>query len=334
MRPQFAVQYLRCPICRSERTLTLHPEPADDREGREGMLHCGRCGAQFPVSRGVAELLRDPPEHLVAEAAGLERFADYMRSQGWTREMILRLPEGGDGYWYTQACSMLQLMRTLRFQPGQSLVDVGSNTCWAANRFAALGLEVVALDIATAEMQGLYTADYFLDAGTSYFERVLGTMNDMPFASESFDYVYCCEVLHHNDAEGLRRTFEEANRVLRPGGKLLVVNETLKALRDRVGVHTEAVAGFEGYEHAYWAPRYRWEALRAGFTTKVLPPSYLWPFNASEFHPQPHDSALERTAKRIGFRLLRSRPTRDAYVTWLNHVAGTVQLTMIATKRR
>ena len=60
-------------------------------------------------------------------------------------------------------------------------------------------------------MQGLYTSDYFIEDGTSYFERVLGSMYDMPIASDSLDYVFCCEVLHHNDSESLRRTFEEAS---------------------------------------------------------------------------------------------------------------------------
>ena len=333
MRPEFAAEYLRCPVCRSERSLRLEADRADEREVREGRLRCASCGSEFPVRQGVAELLHDPPEHVVREAAGLERFADYMRSEGWSREMILGLPNVDDGYWYTQSCSMRQLIGTIQFRPGESLVDVGSNTCWAANRFAELGMNVVALDITTAEMQGLYTADYFLDAGRSYFERVLGTMNEMPFPSESLDYVYCCEVLHHNDPEGLRRTFDEAHRVLKPGGKLLVVNETLKALRDQVGVHTEAVERFEGYEHAYWALRYRWEALRAGFATNVLEPSYWWPFDATEFVPEPDASALERVARRVGFGLFRTKPGRHVYTMWLNHVAGTVQLSMIATKR-
>ena len=86
-----------------------------------------------------------------------------------------------------------------------------------SNFFAVRGLNVVALDIATSELQGLYTADYFIDDGSSYFERVLGSMDDMPIASGSLDYVYCCEVLHHNDNETLRRTFEEASACCKPG---------------------------------------------------------------------------------------------------------------------
>ena len=112
-----------------------------------------------------------------------------------------------DGYWFVQAATFDQLMEIVQPSPGESIVDVGSNTCWATNRFARAGLEAIALDIATAEMQGLYTADWFLEEG-SYFERVLGTMNDMPIASNSLDYVYCCEMLHHNDLRGLGRRSE------------------------------------------------------------------------------------------------------------------------------
>ena len=122
--------------------------------------------------------------------------------------------------------------RRSRSSPGRRVLDVGSNTCWAANHFAERGLRAIALDIATVELQGLYTADWFIEDGQVFFERVLGSMDAIPLASSSVDYVYCCEVLHHNDRDGLRRTFAEIFRVLRPGGRLLMVNETLKTLRD------------------------------------------------------------------------------------------------------
>lgn len=329
MKTDFAPAKLRCPACRRDQTLTLIERESDEREVRDGILRCSSCGNEFPIRRGVADLLRDPPEHVAREAAGLERFADHMRADGWDREKIRQLPNLDDGYWYAQAASMEQLLRTLTFQPGEWVLDVGSNTCWASNQFAIRDLNAIALDISTAEMQGLYTADYFIEDGTSYFERVLGSMSEMPLASASIDYVFCCEVLHHNDSDSLRRTFKEAFRVLRPGGKLLVVNETIKTVRDRVGVHVEGVEQFEGYEHAFWAARYRWEAIRAGFHTRLLEPSYHWFFRPP---PSPAPPPLRRTRSRLLFELQRYQLSRRAYLAWLNHYGGEVQLGMIATK--
>jgi SAM-dependent methyltransferase len=331
MQADFVARSLRCPVCRRDRTLRLQAEQTDEREVREGVLTCAACGAQHPVHRGVGHLLVGAPEHVEREAAGLQRFADFMRADGWDREKVRQLPDIEDGYWYVQGASIRQLAALVDFQPGQSLLDVGSNTCWASNFFARRGLAVVALDIATAEMQGLYTSDYFIEDGTSYFERVLGSMYDMPIASGSLDYVYCCEVLHHNDSDTLRRTYEECFRVLKPGGKLLVINETLKTRRDPVGVHAEAVAEFEGYEHAHWALQYRGEAIRAGFSTRLIEPSYHWFFRTP---PPPLAPPLRQWRARGQHELKIRAIGRRAYLVWLNHIAGGVSFGMIATKPR
>jgi SAM-dependent methyltransferase len=331
VKPDFA-RRLRCPACRRDGTLELRAEHADEREVREGSLRCGACAREFAVHRGVPELLHDPPEYILKEAAGLGRFAEQMRAEGWDRARIKELPYAQDGYWYVQARSMQQLLTTIPFRPGESVLDVGSNTCWAANHFAERGLQAIALDIATVELQGLYTADYFLDGGEVFFERVLGSMDAIPLACSSLDYVYCCEVLHHNDTGGLRRTFAEIFRVLRPGGRLLMVNETLKTLRDRSGVHTEAVEQFEGYEHAHWALRYRWEATRAGFFTEVAEPHYHGFFDGPYRQTRPPRNRLEAKAGRLAFRLSSRELARRGYLAWLNHAAGGVSMNMIATK--
>jgi SAM-dependent methyltransferase len=331
VRAEFA-QQLRCPACRRDGTLALDPVESDEREVREGRLRCAECAREFAVHRGVAELLHEPPAYIVAEAAGLERFAAQMRAEGWDRELVRRLPEIEHGYWYVQARSLHQLMTTIPFRPGQSILDVGSNTCWAANRFAEHGLRAIALDIATAELQGLYTAEYFIDGGEVFFERVLGSMDAIPLASSSLDYVYCCEVLHHNDPASLRRTFAEIFRVLRPGGRLLMVNETLKTLRDPSGVHVEGVAQFDGYEHAHWALRYRWEATRAGFATEVAEPHYR-PFFGDAAVPRGAGMPLlGPLLRRLARALHSSGVVRRVYLAWLNDVWGTVSMNMIATK--
>jgi SAM-dependent methyltransferase len=331
VRAEFAEQ-LRCPACRRDHTLQLHLDASDEREVREGLLRCAACQTEFFVRRGVVELLHDPPAHIVVEAAGLERFAGEMREKGWDRELVRRLPNIEHGYWYVQARSMHQLLTTVPFVPGQSVLDIGSNTCWAANHFAERGLEAIALDIATTELQGLYTAEYFIDDGHVFFERVLGSMDTIPLASSSLDYVYCCEVLHHNDPAGLRRTFAEIFRVLRPGGRLLMVNETLRTLRDPSGVHVEDVEQYEGYEHANWALGYRWEATRAGFFTEVTEPHYRPFFGDAEPIVPPGTPRLQAIALKLGFALHKNPLARRVYLAWLNHVWGGVSMNMIATK--
>ena len=309
-------------------------QSSDEREVREGSLRCGACATEFAVHRGVPELLHDPPQYVLAEAAGLERFAEIMRRRGWDRELVRSLPNIEQGYWYVQGRSMHQLLTTVPFMPGQSVLDVGSNTCWATNHFAERGLSAIAIDIATAELQGLYTSDFFIEDGHVFFERVLGSMDVIPLASTSVDYVYCCQVLHHNDVEGLRRTFQEIFRVLRPGGRLLVVNETLKTLSDPDGVHDEGVEQFEGYEHAHWAARYRWEAIRAGFLTEITEPHYRPFFGDAELPAAVGRSGLRGLARKLGFGLRRNALARRLYLAWLNHVSGGVSLNMIATKPR
>jgi SAM-dependent methyltransferase/uncharacterized protein YbaR (Trm112 family) len=332
VRAEFPRQ-LRCPACKRQGTFELCVEASDDQEVREGFLRCKACTTEFAVHRGVPELLYEPPQHMLTEAAGLERFADQMRLEGWDREMVRRLPNLEHGYWYVQARSMHQLLTTVPVMPGQSILDVGSNTCWATNHFAERGLQAIAMDIATVELQGLYTADWFIDDGHLFFERVLGSMDVIPLASSSVDYVYCCQVLHHNDGASLRRTFEEIFRVLRPGGRLLMVNETLKTLRDRHGVHDEGVEQYEGYEHAHWALRYRWEAKRAGFLTEVTEPHYRGFFGDAELAAEAR--AGPRSAwRRLGFSLRRFGVARRMYLAWLNHVWGGVSMNMIATKPR
>lgn len=237
----------------------------DRFEVREGVLACRRCELNRRVQDGIVDLLYDAPSFVRREARGLERFAEEMRASGWDRERIRALPHDDHGYWGVQAGMMRSVLEMNAFAPGERLLDVGANTCWASNIFARRGLEVIALDITEVELQGLRTADYFIDRGEVYFERVLSVMFDMAIASESLDWVFCCEVLHHNDRAGLRRTMREAYRVLRPGGRLIVANEPMRfPLRLKLDQGSE-VAHLEGNEHVYFMHQYLLAARAAGF---------------------------------------------------------------------
>jgi SAM-dependent methyltransferase len=199
----------------------------------------------------VADLMLDPSPEVTAEAEGLKRFALEMQRDGWDRARILRLPHEEHGYWWAQWRGMKRLLETVPFTPGQRILDIGANTCWASAAFARAGLWTVALDISMTEMQGLRTADWWFEDQGIYFERVLAQMGSLPFADSSFDWVFCCEVLHHNSRREMARALREIHRVLRPGGSLLVMNEPLRWPTDLKRDHAAEVAQFAGNEHVY-----------------------------------------------------------------------------------
>ncbi len=331
MRAAFATS-LRCPRCRVQRSLSLQADAADEREVRSGTLTCGACGHVAAIREGIVDLLHEPPEYVVREAAGLERFADVMRADGWTRADVTALPYREEGYWWHQRVLFEQVLDTVGFAPGQSILDFGSNTCWATAGFAQQGLDATALDIADCEMQGLRTAEWQFEAKDVFFERVLGVMFDLPFADATFDHVWACQVLHHNNRADLAATFREAYRVLKPGGKLVVVNETLRTAMTPLLHPGRDVAEFEGHEHAYMRHSYTGLARRAGFEVDVRGPRYHGVFQEDMLGVS-HTTSLTQivsTAATVAAR--KSRRLKQAILAARAYVLGGTALHMICTK--
>jgi SAM-dependent methyltransferase len=323
---------LRCPRCLAEGALRLDARERDEREVRSETLTCSACGRSGEITRGVADLLERPPAHVVREAAGLGRFAEFMLSDGWDAARVLNLPDEPDGYWAAQRLSFEAFLERVDFRAGQRLLDIGANTCWASAAFAARGLDVIALDISLHELQGLYTADFWIAERDVFFERLLAPMFDLPLVSGSLDHVFCCEVLHHNDRRSLGRTFAEIHRVLKRGGVLSVVNETMRfPLNPKLHPGHE-VADFDGYEHAFLFSSY-WRAARgAGFDVEVVEPASHWVFKDE---PLILDAATKLTTsvKLAGVNFCRrQRPLRRAYLHWLNLFRGGVHLCLICRK--
>lgn len=332
MRPD-CLALLRCPDCRGDGTFEPSAEHWDEREIREATLTCRACRATRSIRGGIAELLDDPPEHVAREAAGLERFARFMCEDGWDRARVLRLPYEQDGYWFGQATAMHQTLHYegVRFRPGQRILDVGSNTCWASARFAQEGLKPIALDITAVEMQGLGTADWWFDEKDVYFDRVLGLMTDIPLATDSLDYAWCCQVLHHNDRSELRAALAELHRVLRPGGRLIVVNEPVRTLR-HLRHETDDVDAFEGHEHAYLRGSYVRAARAAGFAVEVRAPWTQDMFTQQDFVITPATTAYDSLRMAANHIIRRWPPATRAMLAVTNYVTGGSAAHLVCTK--
>jgi SAM-dependent methyltransferase len=170
-----------------------------------------------------------------------------------------------------------------------------------------------------------------MDANGSYFERVLSSMADPAIASGSLDWVFCCEVLHHNRAADLRRTLRELHRVLRPGGALLMLNEPLRYPTNWKRDHGSEVAQFEGNENVYFFHQYAGAARRAGFEIELLEPP------APVFTGDPlwlvEDSSLLGSTKVYAQQLLRrTRPGRRALLWWSMLLGPDGNVSMICRK--
>jgi SAM-dependent methyltransferase/uncharacterized protein YbaR (Trm112 family) len=323
---------LRCPRCKAERSFDLSVRSETEDEVRDGELTCRGCGERREIERGIVDLMPAAPDFVLREQAGLDRFADVMRADGWDRERVLKLPDEHSGYWYAQGTLMNQVLETVDLKPGDRILDVGSNTCWASAKFAERGLRPIALDINANELQGLATADWWLEDKGVYMERVLGAMFDLPLASDCIEWVWCCEVLHHNHRANLWATMRELYRVLKPGGALIVANETLRSLREPRLDPGKAVAQYEGHEHAYLRRSYVKAARDAGFDIDVRGPWYDTMFNNEPVGLRARLPIVRRICAAAVHAVRQSEGAQRAYLAWKSYVAGGTALHMLATK--
>jgi ArsR family transcriptional regulator len=145
-------------------------------------------------------------------------------------------------------------------RPFDSLLDLGTGTGRLLELFAPLYARAVGVD-ASADMLAVARAN--LDrAGITNAQVRLGDIQHLPFGRNAFDVVTIHQVLHYLDEP--ERAIAEAARVLRPGGRLLIVDfapHDLEFLRER---HAHRRLGFTPQAMRQWieAPGLELESAR------------------------------------------------------------------------
>jgi malonyl-CoA O-methyltransferase len=74
-----------------------------------------------------------------------------------------------------------------------------------------------------ARITGLDISEQMLRSAPAGINKISAIMTDLPFASGSFDGIYATESLEH--AVDIERAIEEMCRVIRPGGKLAIIDK-------------------------------------------------------------------------------------------------------------
>lgn len=207
---------LACPEHRS----ILEPVDAET-------LRCPEDGAVFRQIDGVWRFLEGQGEH----EGFVERYAAVRRAEGWGGDdpaYYLALPFRDLGgrhpeIWRVRAVSFRALMRRVveplvRRRGTLAALDLGAGNGWLSYRLADAGHRPVAVDLTDDARDGLGAARHYPVA----FPRVQASFDRLPWADAGFDLAVFNGALHYSGDAAV--TLAEARRLLRPGGRVVVMD--------------------------------------------------------------------------------------------------------------
>ena len=219
------------------------------REGSWAFFRLGERGGAADIARALVARL-DPNDPVIARdrerlaavrAARTAAAQNYFRRHAaeWDRIRKLHVAE---------AAVEEAICTALDGAPIRSLLDLGTGTGRMLELFAAKIERGLGLDLS---LDMLALAREHLDrAGLKNCSVRYGDIYDLALPRDSFDVVIIHQVLHFLDDSG--RAIREAARVLRPGGRLLVIDfapHDLEFLRD---VHAHRRLGFAAETVTQW----------------------------------------------------------------------------------
>ncbi len=196
------------------------------------------------------------------------------------------------------------VVRALGAVDGTMLLDLGCGKGRFAGRLVERGARVVGLDLSAGMLAQARLAD-----------RVRGSMLRLPFATATFDSAVAIDVFQHLPASRVDRALAEIRRVLRPGGRLVIVDKNALALDDR----------------RPWLPRVVVKRIDEWRGRWMYRPGE--PVREHWFRPEVLRRQLERHLVGVGIeyllspaesghRLFERHPRRRALALWTGRVAG------------
>ena len=203
------VEALRCPGCEGDLAAR---EDAPDIEA-EGGLRCVQCHREFAVANGVPRmLLPEMRDALSGNSAGEVDVRQIETAHSFGFEWS-HFPD----MYMEWSRNFLDYMKPHEpaFFHGRKVLDAGCGSGRHAYYAAQYGAEVWAVDIGPAADVARRNT-----SGCFGVHVVQADLNSLPFAPESFDFIYSIGVLHHlPDPEG---AFRNLLRYLKPGGEIKV----------------------------------------------------------------------------------------------------------------
>jgi 2-polyprenyl-6-hydroxyphenyl methylase/3-demethylubiquinone-9 3-methyltransferase len=147
---------------------------------------------------------------------------EVYKAQGdtwWKPDAVLHLLKTSINPWRVGYATTV--LKNLNFDSkGKTALEVGSGGGILTEEICKMGFTTTGIDPAATSVQ---TASNHARATGLSITYDHGSGEQLPYADQSFDCVFCCDVLEH--VRDLPKVFSEISRVLKPGG--LFIYDTL-----------------------------------------------------------------------------------------------------------
>lgn len=204
----------------------------------QGLL-CPVCGAFFPQQEGIFDFLLNPTDEVRTELKGLAAENGIDVGDGLASVKVMQRPSERPGelmersrhepvqYYQQTMSAYLEALARAQIDSQLDVLEIGSErTHHKLRMIKDLCLSAYALNIFFHVPQD--------GESREFVTRVLADMSSkLPFMDESLDLVIVSATLHH--APDLEKALKEVARVLRRGGRAIVVNEPVEGAAKRLG---------------------------------------------------------------------------------------------------
>ena len=189
------IRFLSCPTCNS------------DLLEVEDQLRCTYCDKEYEIKNGIPLLYPDKidVEHLREE----EDLAKMMK-----RPLLSPKDQFSSVQWKNSKQEFWGMVRNNVEAAPKSFVNIGCGYDSYFSQFKRENDTFVNFDL-------VYDMLYTLQREFGGSSCVAGDINSLPFKKNSFDYVVCIDVIHH-ESENLIFLIESFRNLLKPGGLLFL----------------------------------------------------------------------------------------------------------------
>lgn len=157
----------------------------------------------------------------------------------------------------------------------KQLLDAGCGTGWFSAAAVKRGAKVTSMDLGEKLLNEV--------AKKCKSERVVGSILDIPFKKNTFDYVIVSEVIEH--VPDPDRALRECYRVLKSHGVLVLTTPNKFWYLFLIIARLFKLRPYQGLENWQWYGKLRRTLKKTGFTIKAMYGIHAFPFVFAALNP-------------------------------------------------